>query len=130
MWHSTPHTERIDMRTLDTIDISARGHRPVSSPPAVLDRVAVDALQIAEVFSAAELDESVNSATLYAEYRRLHGPETHVGRAGRAAESTARNNRRRPVSEVNTAAATPLQQQTTPHGLDADTLERWRRRRL
>jgi hypothetical protein len=50
--------------------ISAHGHQRVSNHPKVLDGVAVNALQIAEE-RAAELDESVDGATLYAAYRRL-----------------------------------------------------------
>jgi hypothetical protein len=50
------------MQTLDTIGMSSRGHRPVSSHPAVLEGVAGDVRHIAEEFSA-ELDESIDSAT-------------------------------------------------------------------
>jgi hypothetical protein len=67
------------MRTLNTIGISARGHRTVSSPADVLGGLAVDVLQIAEERSA-ELDESVDSATLYAEYRRLAAEQAALRR--------------------------------------------------
>jgi hypothetical protein len=67
------------MRTPDTIRISGRGCQTVSSRPAVRDGVAVDVLQIAEEFSA-ELDESVDSATLYAEYRRLAAKQAALRR--------------------------------------------------
>jgi hypothetical protein len=67
------------MRTLNTIGISARGHRTVSTPADVLGGLAVDVLQIAEDLSA-ELDESVDSATLYAEYRRLAAEQAALRR--------------------------------------------------
>jgi hypothetical protein len=59
------------MRTLETVGISARGHRAVSGRrPALLDQGTVDELLSAEEFPA-EFDESVDNSTLYAEYRRL-----------------------------------------------------------
>src|SRR5690348_4437537 len=79
MWHSTPHSERTDMRTLGTIGISSRGRRTASSHPAVLEGVATDIRHIAEELSA-ELDESVDGATLYAEYCRLAAEQAALRR--------------------------------------------------
>jgi PucR C-terminal helix-turn-helix domain/GAF domain/GGDEF-like domain len=67
------------MRTLDTIGISARGHRTVSSRPALLDENVVNGLLTAEQFPA-EFDESVDNATLYAEYRRLAAEQAALRR--------------------------------------------------
>ena len=71
--------ESADMRTLDTIGISARGHRTVSGRPAVLDQGTVDELLSAEEFPA-EFDESVDNSTLYAEYRRLAAEQAALRR--------------------------------------------------
>jgi hypothetical protein len=67
------------MRTLDTLGISARGHRTVSSRPALLDENVVKGLLTAEEFPA-EFDESVDNATLYAEYRRLAAEQAALRR--------------------------------------------------
>jgi hypothetical protein len=67
------------MRTLDTLGTSARGHRTVSSRPALLDANVAKELLTAEEFPA-EFDESVDNATLYAEYRRLAAEQAALRR--------------------------------------------------
>ena len=68
------------MRTLETVGISARGHRAVSGRrPALLDQGTVDELLSAEEFPA-EFDESVDNSTLYAEYRRLAAEQAALRR--------------------------------------------------
>ena len=67
------------MRTLDTVGITARGHRTVSGRPALLDEGAADERLTAQECPV-EFDESTDNATLYAEYRRLAAEQAALRR--------------------------------------------------